>query len=150
MGGAGATCCGTSSDIILAAQIFTGNGKKNVQQTVTFNSHDERKIWTKRRGHPQSNMEIVEMSSAGFMPNVSRHEQSKKYPSRVALRTYRECPCCKRTLMRHTLLYRHHCKGGPEVKEKALLERMDERIRQRIAPFSEADVELDCPQSTAG
>ena len=52
--------------------------------------------------------------------------------------------------MRHTLLYRHHCKGGPEENEKALIERMDERIRQRMGPSSEADVELDCPQSTPG
>ena len=52
--------------------------------------------------------------------------------------------------MRHTLLYRHQCKGDPEMGEKALLERMDERIKRRIGPFSEADVELDCPQPTSG
>ena len=53
-------------------------------------------------------------------------------------------------MMRHTLLYKHHCKGSPELKEKTLLERMDERIRQRIGPSSEVDVELECPQATPG
>ena len=94
-------------------------------------------------------MEIVETSSAGIMPKAS-HEKSKACPSRVALRTYRKCPGCNLTLMRHTLLYRHQCKGDPEMGEKALLERMDERIKRRIGPFSGADVQLDCPQSTPG
>ena len=48
--------------------------------------------------------------------------------------------------MRHTLLYRHQCKGDPEMGEKALLERMDERIKRRMA--SNADVEPKGPQAT--
>ena len=91
-------------------------------------------------------MEIVEKASVGIMPNESRHEKSKQCPSRVALRTRRECPCCKVTMMRHTLLYKHQCKGSPELKEKTLLERMDERIRRRMGPSGE--VVLDCPQAT--
>ena len=50
--------------------------------------------------------------------------------------------------MRHTLLYRHQCKGDPEMGEKALLERMDERIKRRMA--SNADVEPKGPQATIG
>ena len=90
------------------------------------------------------------MSSAGIVPNVSMHEKSKNCPSRIALRTYRECPRCKRTLMRHTLLYKHQCKGDPELEEKALLERMDERIKQRMGQSSNTDVGLEGPQATLG
>ena len=93
-------------------------------------------------------METIDVLPAGIAPNVSMHEKSKNCPSRVALRTYRQRPGCHRTLMRHTLLYRHQCKGDPEMGEKALLERMDERIKRRMA--SNADVEPKGPQATLG
>ena len=35
--------------------------------------------------------------------------------------------------MRHTLLYRHVCKGDAELEGKTLIDRMDERIKRRMA-----------------
>ena len=49
--------------------------------------------------------------------------------------------------MRHTLLYRHVCKGDPEMGGKALIERMDERIKRRMA---KNDDEPKGPQATVG
>ena len=96
------------------------------------------------KGTLQRKMEIVE--TPAVMTDAS-HRKSDACPSRVALRTFRKCPACDKTLRRHTLLYRHKCKGDPEMGGKALLERMDERIKRRFGPFSETDV-LDCPPTS--
>ncbi len=48
----------------------------------------------------------------------------------------------------HTLLYKHTCRGSPAMKQKWLLERMDKRIRERVMPPSE--VELESPQPMLG
>ena len=75
--------------------------------------------------------------------------QKKQCQSRNELRTRRECPTCKVTMTYQSLLYKHCCRGSPELKQQWLLERMDERIRQRLGPQSE--VELDCcPRATPG
>ena len=89
------------------------------------------------KGTLHHKMEIVE--TPAVMTDASQRN-SDACPSRVALRTFRKCPACDKTLRRHTLLYRHKCKGDPEMGGKALLERMDERIKRRFGPFSETDV----------
>ena len=126
---------------------FEGFSKETTPNKQMRSTHAATANPVQEKGTPQRNMEIVE-TSAGIMPKAS-HEKSNARPSRVALRTYRKCPGCNKTLMRHTLLYRHKCKGDPEMGDKALLERMDERIKRRIRPFSETDV-LDCSQPTSG
>ncbi len=131
---------------ILKEVAHKGGPTSSQNDLLTFNSCDEEKTRPMEEDNPQSNMEIVEKASVGTMPSEPRHEKSKQCPSRVALRTRRECPCCKVTMMRHTLLYKHHCKGSPELKEKTLLEH--ERIRRRMGPSSE--VVLECPQATPG
>ena len=75
--------------------------------------------------------------------------QEKQRQSRNALRTRRECPTCKVTMTYHSLLYKHSCRGSPELKQQWLLERMDERIRQRMGPHSEVKLGC-CPQATPG
>ena len=96
------------------------------------------------KGTLHHKMEIVE--TPAVMTDASQRN-SDACPSRVALRTFRKCPACDKTLRRHTLLYRHKCKGDPEMGGKALLERMDERIKRRFGPFSETGV-LECPPTS--
>ena len=101
------------------------------------------------KDNKQSNMENDAETAVGVtMPTESTHEKSKQCLSRDALRTRRACPHCKVNMTYHSLLYKHCCRGSPELKQKRLLERMDERIRQRMGPPSE--VELDFPQATPG
>ena len=47
----------------------------------------------------------------------------------------------------HSLVYKHKCRGSFDTKQKRLLERLDERIQQRMGPFSE--VEQQCLQQKA-
>ena len=96
------------------------------------------------KGTLHRKMEIVE--TPAVMTDASQRN-SDACPSRVALRTFRKCPACDKTLRRHTLLYRHKCKGDPEMGGKALLERMDERIKRRFGPFGETGV-LECPPTS--
>ena len=42
-------------------------------------------------------------------------------------------------MLYHTLLYKHVCRGSPEMKKKWLLDRMDKRILERVVPGSEAE-----------
>ena len=63
-----------------------------------------------------------------------------KYVQRQeALLTRRQCPGCGRTLLYHTLMYKHVCRGDAETKKKWLLERMDQRILERGVPGNEAE-----------
>ena len=87
---------------------------------------------------------------------VMATESTEKRPqqSREALRTRRECPHCAIKMMYHTLLYKHVCRGSPAMKQKWLLERMDKRIRERVMPVSEAELEsphvtLECAQKVS-
>ena len=56
-----------------------------------------------------------------------------------ALLTRRQCPQCGKTMLYHTLMYKHVCRGNAETKKKWLLERMDQRILERGVPGSEAE-----------
>ena len=56
-----------------------------------------------------------------------------------SLLTRRQCPGCGRTLLYHTLMYKHVCRGDAETKKKWLLERMDQRILERGVPGNEAE-----------
>ena len=56
-----------------------------------------------------------------------------------ALLTRRQCPQCGKTMLYHTLMYKHVCRGNAETKKKWLLERMDQRILERGVPGNEAD-----------
>ena len=56
-----------------------------------------------------------------------------------ALLTRRQCPQCGKTMLCHTLMYKHVCRGNAETKKKWLLERMDQRILERGVPGSEAE-----------
>ena len=93
-------------------------------------------------------METIDVLSAGIAPNEPMRDKSKNCPSRVALRSYRKCPRCDKTLMRHTLLYRHVCKGDAELEGKTLIDRMDERIKRRMA--KNYDNEPKGPEATVG
>ena len=56
-----------------------------------------------------------------------------------SLLTRRECPGCGRTLLYHSLMYKHVCRGDAETRKKWLLERMDQRILERGVPGNEAE-----------
>ena len=56
-----------------------------------------------------------------------------------ALLTRRPCPECGRTMLYHTLMYKHVCRGNAETKKKWLLERMDQHILERGVPGNEAE-----------
>ena len=56
-----------------------------------------------------------------------------------SLLTRRQCPECGRTMLYHTLMYKHVCRGNAETKKKWLLERMDQRILERGVPGNEAE-----------
>ena len=63
-----------------------------------------------------------------------------KYVQRQeSLLTRRQCPECGRTMLYHTLMYKHVCRGNAETKKKWLLERMDQRILERGVPGNEAE-----------
>ena len=63
-----------------------------------------------------------------------------KYVQRQeALLTRRQCAGCGRTLLYHSLMYKHVCRGDAETKKKWLLERMDQRILERGVPGNEAE-----------
>ena len=63
-----------------------------------------------------------------------------KYVQRQeSLLTRRQCPECGRTLLYHTLMYKHVCRGNAETKKKWLLERMDQRILERGVPGNETE-----------
>ena len=95
-----------------------------------------------RKGDEQNNMENeAETYLGAVMATESTHERQRQ--SWEALRSRRGCPHCMVKMTYHTLLYKHVCRGPPEWKRKWLLERMDKRIRERVAPPSE--VELDSP-----
>ena len=100
-----------------------------------------------RKGDEQNNMENeAETYLGAVMATESTHKRQRQ--SREALRTRRECPHCMVSMTYHTLLYKHVCRGPPELKQKWLLERLDKRIRERVVLPSE--VELDSPQPMPG
>ena len=101
----------------------------------------------RRKGDEQKNMENeAETYLGAVMATESTHKRQRQ--SREALRTRRECPHCMVSMTYHTILYKHVCRGPPELKRKWLLERLDKRIRERVVPPSE--VELDSPQPMPG
>ena len=56
-----------------------------------------------------------------------------------SLLSRRPCPGCGKTMLYHTLLHKHVCRGNAEAKKKWLLERMDQRILERGVPGNETE-----------